>query len=273
MVKKTVILMSAIIGLGLVTNIVFSNGVIALGNSNAEIINKDENEENPYKENIEILAKLEELDANEIEDSINKKIKDSEKIENTNSSKENGQVDFKKYYKNTIFLGDSITEFLSAEDIINENNVLAKKGNNVISAKEDIEKIKIANPDNIIILLGMNDILYFDNSKDFKQNYKELISEIKKVTPKANIYIESPLPVIDNIAYKAGARLNNKNVMEFRKMAAEVAKEENVNYIDISTLITDQKYYESDGIHLKYDFYPKLLNYVKDVISKSQSNK
>lgn len=281
MIKKTVILMSAIIGLGLATNLVFNNGVIALGNgnSNSEIINIDENKENPDKENIEILAKLENLDVNEIEDKINKKIEDSEKIEksekieNTNLLEENGQADLKKYYKNTLFLGDSITEFLSVEDLISEKNVLAKKGNTVISAKEDIEKIRIANPDNIIILLGMNDILYFDNAEAFKKNYKELVSEIKKVTPKANIYIESPLPVVEDIASKVGARLTNENVMKFRKMAMEVAKEENVNYIDISTLITDEKYYEGDGIHLKYDFYPKLLNYLKDVISKNKSSR
>lgn len=281
MIKKTVILMSAIIGLGLATNLVFNNGVIALGNgnSNSEIINIDENKENPDKENIEILAKLENLDVNEIEDKINKKIEDSEKIEksekieNTNLLEENGQADLKKYYKNTLFLGDSITEFLSVEDLISEKNVLAKKGNTVISAKEDVEKIRIANPDNIIILLGMNDILYFDNAEAFKKNYKELVSEIKKVTPKANIYIESPLPVVEDIASKVGARLTNENVMKFRKMAMEVAKEENVNYIDISTLITDEKYYEGDGIHLKYDFYPKLLNYLKDVISKNKSSR
>ena len=280
MIKKTIILMTTIIGLGLTTNLLFNNGVIALGNgtSNAEIINKYENEENPDKETIEILAKLENLDANEIENKINKKIENSEKINNsekggdTNLVQENGQVDFKKYYKNTLFLGDSITEFLSVEDLINSNNVIAKKGNTVISAKEDIEKIRTANPDNIIILLGMNDILYFDNTEDFKKNYKELISEIKKVTPKANIYIESPLPVED-IASKVGARLTNENVIEFRKTAVEVAKEENVNYIDISILITDERYFEGDGIHLKYDFYPKMLTYLKNVISKSKSGK
>lgn len=272
MVKKTVILMSTIIGLGLAINLVFNNSIEALGKgiSNSEISNEEKNEENPDKENIEILAKLENLDANEIEDKINKKIENSEKLknnENTNLVEENGQADFKKYYKNTLFLGDSITEFLSVEDLINSNNVIAKKGNTVVSAKEDIEKIKIANPDNIIILLGMNDILYFNNTEDFKKNYKELISEIKKALPKANIYIESPLPVED-IASKVGPRLNNENVMEFRKTAVEVAKEENVNYIDISTLITDEKYYEGDGIHLKYDFYIKMLNYLKDVINQ-----
>lgn len=268
MTKKTGILIVSIIGIITVISLYVNGGSYAQGNT-INTMNYDvqlENEKSTENTGRVHLLELENSNVIDIEDKIKKS-----NIKSTTEEllKNNGQVDFKKYYKNTVFFGDSLTEFISAAEILSENSVVATKGRNVITAKQDIEKLKSLNPERIIMLFGMNDVEVFSSSEDFKSNYKELVSEIKSALPKTEIYIESPLPVQSKAA-KASSKLTNDNVAKFREVAKEVAKIEEVNYVDTTVLVTDEKYFEPDGIHFVYDFYPGLLKYLRNTMETNK---
>ncbi len=189
-----------------------------------------------------------------------------------NDTTNNGDINYAKYYENTVFMGDSITESLSEFEILDSYNVISNKGDTVVKAMQNIDKLQGINPKNLVLLYGMNDVIEFDinlsgqDSNDFKERYIELINSIKAVLPKTNIYLISPLPVMAN-AVETNYRLTNENLNEFRSKVNEVANVTGSTYIDLASIMTEKDYlHEQDGIHYKYDFYPLWLDYLADYI-------
>ena len=85
---------------------------------------------------------------------------------------------------------------------------------------QNTDKLQGINPKNLVLLYGMNDVIAFDSnsseesSNAFKEKYIELINSIKAVLPKTNIYLISPLPVMDN-AVNTNPILTNENLYRF----------------------------------------------------------
>lgn len=217
----------------------------------------------------EVLLKLEEQNLSDIENKINtykdKYFKENEK----ETEKKESQVSYSKYFEDTKFIGDSITEGLSELSIIDEYNVISNKGDTVIKAKESLYKLTGSNPKNLVLLYGMNDVIEYDGQikgRDhnmFKDDYINLIDDIKERLPNTNIYLVSPLPVMSN-ATNSNYRLTNNNIDLFRKKVKEVAEETEVTYVDIASLVRGKDYlYEPDGIHYKYQFYEVWLDCLK----------
>ncbi|MGG7177269.1 GDSL-type esterase/lipase family protein [Clostridium paraputrificum] len=260
--KKVVLIIAAAI-----LSFITINGAITGGNKGK--LNESENKGREY------LLKLEERDLNTIESEIDE-FKDSYYIDTNKKNEESegiGGKNYSKYYKDTIFMGDSIMEALSEFDVINDYNVLSTKGDTVVKATSKVDKLKNLNPKNIVLLYGMNDVIEFDgeipgkNEDMFKEKYTELLNKIKEALPSANIYIMSPLPVLDN-AVKTNKRLTNNNLDKFKVKVEETAVETGSIYVDISGLVKGKEIlYEGDGIHLKYDFYTIWLDYLKKYIS------
>ena len=162
-------------------------------------------------------------------------------LNENNDSSENEDINYAKYYENTIFMGDSITEALSEFGILDSYNVIANKGDTVIKASQNIDKLQGINPKNLVLLYGMNDVIAFDSnsseesSNAFKEKYIELI--------------------------------NSENLNEFRLKVTEVATATGSTYIDLASIITDKdSLHEQDGIHYKYDLYRIWLDLLKNYI-------
>lgn len=192
------------------------------------------------------------------------------KILNDTTDKDN--INYSKYYENTVFMGDSLTESLSEFEILDSYNVISNKGDTVVKAMKNIDTLQGINPKNLVLLYGMNDVIEFDinlsgqDSNTFKEKYIELVNSIKTVLPKTNIYLISPLPVMAN-AVDTNYRLTNDNLSEFRLKVSEVANATGSTYVDLTSIITGKDYlHEQDGIHYKYDFYPLLLDYLTNYI-------
>lgn len=229
------------------------------------------------------LAQLESKSLDDVQDKIdsyqNQLLKENSKsTENTttdtsnNQNSANADINYAKYYENTVFMGDSITESLSEFEILDSYNVISNKGDTVVKAMLNIDKLQGINPKNLVLLYGMNDVIEFDinlsgqDSNTFKEKYIELINSIKAVLPKTNIYLISPLPVMAN-AVDTNYRLTNENLNEFRSKVNEVANVTGSTYIDLASIIAGKDYlHEQDGIHYKYDFYPLMLNHLTDYI-------
>lgn len=235
-----------------VTMMQFQNKNYASGSSN---INQARQE----------LANLEKLDVNEIEKKIEEKNKPAV-VEEEVQVTANTNIDFKKYFENSVFMGDSITEALSEYAYLDPYNVLAKKGQTVVMAKQSIPNLKAMHPARVFLLYGMNDVESYD-SVYFKQQYTQLISQIKAVLPSTQIYVQAPFPVLSKAVF-SGKMLTNDNINKFRQAVKEMCDEQNVKYVDVTVLVKDNTMYEPDGIHFKYDFYKTYLTYMHDIINK-----
>ena len=204
-------------------------------------------------------------------------IKNSIKLEKEKSKEKeeiqaSEEINFFQFYKNTVFLGDSITEGLIDYELVNEYNVIAEKGDNVKDAMSKVDKIKQINPENVVLFYGMNDVIEFDGLNEnltedkFRETYISLINSLRSELPKVKIYAISPTDVMSN-AINTNYRLTNENILKFRNIIKDVCSETNVAYVDINSKISSRvDLYEGDGIHFKYEFYNIWLETLKESI-------
>lgn len=194
---------------------------------------------------------------------IEKEIENNKKGSGDGASKVNDLSQTKTYFANSVFMGDSLTEPISYYELLSDKNVVGVKGRNVHSALGDVSTVAGRSPKKLFLLYGMNDLLIYNDKDRFVKEYVKLISALKEKMPKIKIYIESILPVTTSIQKKTPGFAVNREI-EFNKALKAMTKKEGIGFIDVRKLIDSEKMYEPDGIHLKIDFYKKLLPYIMD---------
>lgn len=236
-------------------------------------VNKESTDDNKYSKINQIIDSSQN---NTVKNEEGNKESGDLKEENKDTSK-NKPVEFDS---TVAFIGDSRTQGLIMYNGLKEVQDYSYIGLMVDTAitkefvqTQDGKKItllqdmKNKNIKSVYIMLGLNE-LGWSYPQVFKIKYKELINEIKKIQPNCKIYIQSIIPVTKSKSDNDEI-FNNKNVEKFNKLVKEVAKEENVTYLDVkSTLVDSQGYLPEeasmDGVHLDIDYCEKWLNYLKN---------
>lgn len=218
----------------------------------------DKAKEEKIAKGVTVLQSLEKKDVAEIENKI-KNMNSENDIKESTADNSN----LKEVFKDTVFMGDSLTEPLSFYNILNEDSVIGIKGRDVIKAKkEDLGTLKSLNPKKIVMMYGMNDLLLFSNSKDFIKNYESLINEIKRELPSAEIYVNSVFPVSSNAIAK---KKEFSKVNDFNNALREMCNTMGIKFMDTTSMVKENMY-EPDGIHLKSEFYTPWLQVIKKEI-------
>ncbi|WP_246552993.1 GDSL-type esterase/lipase family protein [Paenibacillus tritici] len=179
------------------------------------------------------------------------------------------QNSYKTIFKNSVFLGDSITEALSYHDILDEFNVVAGAGKTTELSlmSGDVDKLAERNPQYVLIMLGSDDILLppqiTDNPKQYSLDfYAQLIDSIKEKLPKAFITV---LPVTPVTPEAEQVEPRYKNINDYNQGLKELADKKQVGFADLSSIFADSPHlYSSDGIHFKPEFYTRMLDLLKD---------
>lgn len=229
----------------------------------SEDINKDTND-------IEKEHKIDE-DNNNNEDA-NKKIKtflNENKNDNNIKSNENDDIDYKSFFKDSVFLGDSITNGMSFYEVLDDKSVVGVVGLSISKALNYVNKVEAEKPKNVFVLLGHNDL---GNNIDMNiNNYSKLIKKLKKTLTNINIYVQSILPVMDK-AVRKEADLSKENISEFNNSIEGICDNEGVKYIDLNPIFEnmDKSLYEADGVHFKTGFYKLWLKYLKNILNKGE---
>ena len=130
-----------------------------------------------------------------------------------------------------------------------------------------LEDMKGKNIKRVYIMLGVNE-LGWSYPQVFKSKYKELIKEIKKIKPNAQIYVQSIIPVTKS-RDKSDKYFNNTRIEQYNKLVKEVASEENVEYLDVQSALVNGEGYlpeetSPDGIHIGKSYCEKWLEYLKN---------
>ncbi|MGG4446504.1 GDSL-type esterase/lipase family protein [Brevibacillus porteri] len=183
------------------------------------------------------------------------------------------QTSYASQYQTSVFLGDSITEGLSYHDVLKDKNVLAGAGKTAEFALQDVDELVKRKPEHIFIQLGSDDILWpTDNPKEYSLSYYgQLIDRIKVKLPETSITILSVTPVTAE-AEKAEPRY--RNIGDYNKGLKELASKVQVGFIDVSSIVSAHPdMYDADGIHFQAEFYPILLDYVKDELGRQKNAK
>lgn len=158
-------------------------------------------------------------------------------------------------FKNSVFMGDSITEGFAFNEILPKEQVIAGAGATAGFSYDDIDALVERKPDNVFIMLGSVDILMpVDDPKElFRNDLTKLINKIKEELPGSKIYLQSITPVTEE-ALNQEPRY--QGIEEYNGLLEELAGKLAVHYVDIGALAKESSaLFAEDGIHFKKEFY------------------
>lgn len=198
-----------------------------------------------------------------------KNLKEEEKIEKAVKEK------IKVIDDNYLFIGDFHTDELDLEDVSYPNVKISDKEFELKDILDDMNnRIYQYNPSAIVIELGINDLDRGTEEEKILNYIKDIIAGIKENRPYADIYIESIYPInkdmedFDNEFFEED--ISNDDIISLNNEIKKIVKKENISYIDIFKLLSDEKQlkelYTDDGIHLNDKGYKKVLSYINTVM-------
>lgn len=184
------------------------------------------------------------------------------------------------YFDDALFIGDSRTEGFMLYSSISNIRAYSSKGLSIsriytdaIVTMEDgrvvtvMEALQEQQFNKIYIMFGVNE-LGWPSDEIFRDQYSKLVQDIKLLQPDATIYIQNILPISAERS-ASDPIYNNDNVRRFNALIEEVAKEQNVIYLDVSSALADETGAlpagaSVDGIHCNGEFCDKWLMYLKN---------
>ena len=174
---------------------------------------------------------------------------------------------YKEYFKEDLFIGDSITEELKYYKFLYDNNVFSKIGLNTDTLRKLIPDENFGiEPKNIYLMMGLNDSVFVKTEEKFKERYLAMLDALVEKFPDAKIYLQAIFPVSKTLDEKEDARVNNTKINSFNEVIKTIASERGLDYLDFSYLLKENEdYFEPDGMHLKSKFHRVWLNEVKNI--------
>ncbi len=187
----------------------------------------------------------------------------------------------KSFFKDDLFIGDSIGTGLYLYNKLEMENVAASVGCTPYKAYNDpidlsdgtsrtaVEYAKERQPKRIFIMLGSNGLVSAGAMED---SYRTLIDKLQAACPKAEIYCISVTAVTSDSSAAAKSGITNDMVREFNGIVKSICDEYDLLYLDVYTLLLDENGYfshdfaEADGLHFKGDTYNVMLSYIQSTL-------
>lgn len=177
-------------------------------------------------------------------------------------------------YLGTYIMGDSRCVGFHYTDF-DSNHIIAEASTTIKYIEEKIEDIKKAQPANLVLSFGMNDLgmyefdpeNYWETGEEYAQAYKEYVEMIKEASPNTKVYINLILP-----ATQAGIDRQPlwANVDEWNETLKEMCEKNDIPYVDMSEFCyANPQYYEYDGVHMWGDIYDVWAGEMEKVIEEN----
>ena len=114
----------------------------------------------------------------------------------------------------------------------------------------------------VFISIGENDVTATNGDTElFIEQYTEVLDQISKELPEANIFVNSIFPVQQK-AIDEEPKL--ADIPAYNEALSGLCESREIGFIDNTELVQDQ-YYEPDGQHFVADFYPLWAEHMAEV--------
>lgn len=173
----------------------------------------------------------------------------------------NKYSNIKKKGYSSVFFGDSMTE--NFFEVIQETDSIINmgiSGDFTEGLLKRINNVTDFQPDNVFIMIGINDLIEKVSLNEIKENYRTIIEILKTKCPKTKIFIQSNLPTYGLKSTFSSSRDINYRVLELNKYLENLAKQEKVVFINLYDDFVNQKNelkpeLTTDGVHLRKQGY------------------
>ncbi|WP_414623048.1 GDSL-type esterase/lipase family protein [Calothrix sp. CCY 0018] len=159
-----------------------------------------------------------------------------------------------------LFLGDSLTDEGEWVELLGNTNIVNRgiSGDTTRRILNRLDVIIQTKPKQIFLMVGINDFVNEKKSiEEVLGKYKMILEELQKQIPHTEVFIQSVLPVNNNLTYFLQ---DNENVIKFNLKLQALAKEFHYQYIDVFSYLADSENqldvkYTTDGVHLNGKAY------------------
>ena len=149
-----------------------------------------------------------------------------------------------------VFLGDSHIDWCEWSELFANKKIVNRgiSGDNTEGLLKRLDIITESRPGKIFIKIGSNDIFFGFSVQEIISNYKSILISIKKKSPETKTYLINCPP---NLNFQL---VPNTEVVKLNSEIEKLAKEFNLNYIDIYSKLADKdgnlrKEFTNDKIH------------------------
>jgi lysophospholipase L1-like esterase len=176
---------------------------------------------------------------------------------------------FKNSKKDIIFLGNSLTAYVDWYELLGNTKVRNRgiSGDITFGVLERLDEVIEGKPAKVFILIGINDISRSIPDSVVLKNYNNIITTIKKESPRTKVFFQTIMPV--NNEFPAKNQFNkDTRISWLNDQIKLLGKQENFTVIDLhphflgADMKLDKRYTE-DGLHLNaegYKLWAKILN-------------
>jgi lysophospholipase L1-like esterase len=164
-----------------------------------------------------------------------------------------------------VFLGDSITDhgelqtYFPGEVVLNRG-IVEDDTKGVLNRIDEVVK---RNPQEVYILIGINDIGGNVDIEEYRKNMEKIIQSFDHSSTK--VIVQSILPV-NNQEFEN--KISNETVHQFNEVLHQLAKDNDIQYVDLNRHFENadgqlKEEYTVDGIHLTGDGYDVWMEKLK----------
>lgn len=164
-----------------------------------------------------------------------------------------------------IFLGNSITDGAEWSELFQNSNIKNRGigGDDTEGVLERLSEVTSSQPKKIFIMIGTNDLAYGKSIEYIKSNYDKIVAQIKAESIHTQIYLQSVLPVDDDI-HPTRPNTSIKKLNDYLQL---LALHEGIPFIDLSPHFEAEngklsQKYSIDGLHLNgkgYQLWKKII--------------
>lgn len=176
-----------------------------------------------------------------------------------------------------IFIGDSIVEYYPLQELFGTAKTIVNRGIRGYQARLLLENLDAHlygdAVDQIVLLIGTNDIGKDISMNDALDNLERVIQSIAREYPLSQIKLLSILPVNEGEKYKQTVYIRtNEKIREWNQAYEALASAYmQVDFVSIYDSLTDsegqlQSAYTTDGLHLSVAGYQALSEALKGVL-------
>lgn len=192
-----------------------------------------------------------------------------------------GEAVDQSYFDDAAFVGDSRTDGFMLYSGIGTGSNLTSNGLSIFRLSEKkaltingekytlMEALALEEYGKVYLSLGVNELGY-NNDKGFYRSYCAAIDEIRRLQPRAVIYIQGLIPVNEGqvMASSGHDYLTNDHLRVYNDLLRQAAEEKQVVYLDLYSEFVDEngslpEDASRDGVHLKKEPCQRWLDYLK----------
>lgn len=172
-----------------------------------------------------------------------------------------------------VFLGNSITEVGQWSELFTDKNVINRgiSGDVTYGVLNRLPFILSKKPKKIFLGIGVNDIKRGASIEEVSNSQERIIKLITQTSPKTKLFIESVLPVNEEMLADIYAKITNDRINNVNKILKETAHKYGCVYIDLHQSELKgadgklKKELSTDGLHLQPMAYIIWANYLKSL--------